>query len=79
MHTKHTNGLQGTGITIKNTIEMEHGTFRGTGSHVKTKYKWKTGHLNSAYLSIKTSLFDDFGTKTFKSIVTHVKKRVKNT
>ena len=36
MHTKHTNDPQGSGITYKNTIEMEHGTFREAGLYVKT-------------------------------------------
>jgi hypothetical protein len=74
MHTKHTNAPQGSWITCKNTIEMENGTFRGAGLRVKTRYKWKTDNCSSAYLCSETSLFDDFNTKTFQSIVKNVKK-----
>ena len=35
MHTKHTNAHQGSWIICKNTIEMENGTVRGAGLHVK--------------------------------------------
>jgi hypothetical protein len=74
MHTKHTNAPQGSWIICKNTIDMEHGTFRGAGLHVKTRYKWKTAYCTSAYLCSETSLFDDFNTKTFKSIVKNDKQ-----
>jgi hypothetical protein len=70
----HTNAPQGSWITCKNTIEIENGTFRGAELHVKTRYKWKTANLITAYLCSETSLFDDSNTKTFQSIVKNVKK-----
>ena len=72
MHTKHTNGPQGSWIICKNTIDMKHGTFRGAVLHVKTRQKWKVCLVTSAYLCSEASLFDEFDTKTFKSIVKYV-------
>ena len=37
MHTKHTNAPQKTWIIYKNTIDMENGTVREAGLHVKTR------------------------------------------
>ena len=80
MHTKHTNGPHRSWNICRNTIEMERGTFRGAGLHVKRGYKWKTGNMPSAYLCSETSLFDDFNTNTFESIMKYVKEtRQKNT
>ena len=71
---KHTNAPQKNWTICKNTIDMEHGTFRGAGLHVKTRYKWKTAYCTWAYLCSETSLFDDFNTQTVKSIVKNDKK-----
>ena len=61
-----TNGLHGSWIIGKNTITMEHESFRGAGLHVKKRYKWKPCIVLLAYLCFETSLFDDFEAKTFK-------------